>query len=197
MWVRTSYIYFPNISWTPWVLDAITDPYLGPSSWLHPVSFCPESVCAIWHLRSDGHWLQFDAAGVPELGCGEEGNFSANSSILMLMAVSAARPLGSSVLFQVNHEAAPLWVSPMVLLLSCESIMVVRGPWSEAAPGQVPPHPVLLSVSLLFLVWSCHFLSARLHLQTKKRTLEKVSLLVRRSGWVSREKASGVVTRAV
>ena len=53
---------------------------------------------------------------------------SANSSVLMLMAVSAARPLGSSVLFQVNHEAAPLWVSPMVLLLSCESIMVVRGP---------------------------------------------------------------------
>ena len=62
---------------------------------------------------------------------------SANSSVLILMAVSAARPLGSSVLFQVNHEAALLWVSPMVLLLSCESIMVVRGPCSEAAPGQV------------------------------------------------------------
>ena len=36
--VRTSYIYFSNISWTPWVLDPITNPYLGPSSWLHPVS---------------------------------------------------------------------------------------------------------------------------------------------------------------
>ena len=53
---------------------------------------------------------------------------SANSSVLKVMVVSAARLLGSSVLFQVNHEAAPLWVSPVVVLLSCESIMVVRGP---------------------------------------------------------------------
>ena len=36
--VRTSYIYFSNISWTPWVLDPITNPFLGPSSWLHPAS---------------------------------------------------------------------------------------------------------------------------------------------------------------
>ena len=37
--VRTSYIYFSNISWTPWVLDPITNPFLGPSSWLHPASW--------------------------------------------------------------------------------------------------------------------------------------------------------------
>ena len=98
--------------------------------------FCPPSglcsvlslsvasgICAVMVIGSNSM-----AAGVPELGCGEEGNFSANSSILILMAVSAARPLGSSVLFQVNHEAALLWVSPMVLLLSCESMVVVRGP---------------------------------------------------------------------
>ena len=36
--VRTSYIHFSNISWTPWVLDPITNPFLGPSSWLHPAS---------------------------------------------------------------------------------------------------------------------------------------------------------------
>ena len=36
--VRTSYTYFSSISWKPWVLDPITNPYLGPSSWLHPVS---------------------------------------------------------------------------------------------------------------------------------------------------------------
>ena len=82
--------------------------------------------------------------------------YSANSSILIIMAVSAARLLGSSVLFQVNHEAALLWVSPMVLLLF------------EAVLGQVPPQVVLLS-----LVLSCHFFSARLHLHTKKGTLEK------------------------
>ena len=27
-------LYFFNISWTPRVLDPITNPYLGPSSWL-------------------------------------------------------------------------------------------------------------------------------------------------------------------
>ena len=36
--VRTSYIHFSNISWTPRVLDPITNPFLGPSSWLHPDS---------------------------------------------------------------------------------------------------------------------------------------------------------------
>ena len=36
--VRTSYIHFSNISWTPRVLDPITNPFLGPSSWLHPAS---------------------------------------------------------------------------------------------------------------------------------------------------------------
>ena len=36
--VRTSYIHFSNISWTPWVLDPITSPFLGPPSWLHPAS---------------------------------------------------------------------------------------------------------------------------------------------------------------
>ena len=36
--VRTSYIYFSKISWTPWVLEPITNSFLGPSSWLHPVS---------------------------------------------------------------------------------------------------------------------------------------------------------------
>ena len=28
--VRTSYIHFSNISWTPRVLDPITNPFLGP-----------------------------------------------------------------------------------------------------------------------------------------------------------------------
>ena len=36
--IRTSYIHFSNISWTPRVLDPITNPFLGPSSWLHPAS---------------------------------------------------------------------------------------------------------------------------------------------------------------
>ena len=36
--VRTSYIHFSNISWTPRALDPITNPFLGPSSWLHPAS---------------------------------------------------------------------------------------------------------------------------------------------------------------
>ena len=38
--VKTSYIHFSNISWTPRVLDPITNPFLGPSSWLHPASLC-------------------------------------------------------------------------------------------------------------------------------------------------------------
>ena len=36
--VRTSYTHFSNISWTPRALDPITNPFLGPSSWLHPAS---------------------------------------------------------------------------------------------------------------------------------------------------------------
>ena len=32
------YIYISNISWTPWALDPITNPFLWPSSWLHPAS---------------------------------------------------------------------------------------------------------------------------------------------------------------
>ena len=36
-WGHPIYI-FSNISWTPWVLDPIKNPYLGPSSWLHPVT---------------------------------------------------------------------------------------------------------------------------------------------------------------
>ena len=36
--VGTSSIHFSNISWTPRVLDPITNPFLGPSSWLHPAS---------------------------------------------------------------------------------------------------------------------------------------------------------------
>ena len=51
--VRTSYMYFSNISWTPWVLDPITNPYLGPS-WLHPVSgvggLCKQYGCLITML---------------------------------------------------------------------------------------------------------------------------------------------------
>ena len=35
--VKTSYMYFSNISWTCRVLDPITHPYLKPASWLHPV----------------------------------------------------------------------------------------------------------------------------------------------------------------
>ena len=37
--VRTSHIF--NTSWTPWVLDPITNPYLG-APWLHPVSWIQE-----------------------------------------------------------------------------------------------------------------------------------------------------------
>ena len=32
------YIFFSNISWTPGVLDPITNPYLGRPSWLYPVT---------------------------------------------------------------------------------------------------------------------------------------------------------------
>ena len=53
--VRTSYIYFSNISQTPWVLDPITNPFLGPSSWLHPASRAPPrwmmTTCCMVYLR--------------------------------------------------------------------------------------------------------------------------------------------------
>ena len=57
MGVRASYIYFSNISWTPWVLDPITNPYWGPPSWLHPVTvwfmdFWFSNIWAIWKLSS-------------------------------------------------------------------------------------------------------------------------------------------------
>ena len=38
--LRTSYIFFSNISWTPWVLDPIINPYLPTSPWLPPVTIC-------------------------------------------------------------------------------------------------------------------------------------------------------------
>ena len=54
--VRTSYIYFSNISWTPWVLDPVTNPFLGPSSWLHPASQgVGEILKAITGWRVMGH----------------------------------------------------------------------------------------------------------------------------------------------
>ena len=104
---------------------------------------------------------------VPVLGCGKEGTVTFWScSVLYRIAVSASWLRGIPVLFPVTHEAAPLWFRCVVLLLSCEAAGLSR-PCSESAPGQVPPQVVLL-----ILLWSCHFLSARLHLHTKKRTLE-------------------------
>ena len=57
--MRTFYIHFSNISWTPRVLDPITNPFLGPSSWLHPASsgdlqgrttvLARLMECQIWH----------------------------------------------------------------------------------------------------------------------------------------------------
>ena len=47
--VSISYIHFSNISWTRRVLDPITNPFLGPSSWLHPAS---EVTGQKAHLRS-------------------------------------------------------------------------------------------------------------------------------------------------
>ena len=40
---------FSNISWTLWVLDPITNPFLGPSSWLHPASPWPTFSFPHWH----------------------------------------------------------------------------------------------------------------------------------------------------
>ena len=45
----TSYTHFSNISWTPRVLDPITNPFLGPSSWLHPASLGARGSTR-WHL---------------------------------------------------------------------------------------------------------------------------------------------------
>ena len=56
--MRTSYIHFSNISWTPRVLDPITNPFLGPSSWLHPASvlicFCYAMYFKLCILHSVG-----------------------------------------------------------------------------------------------------------------------------------------------
>ena len=89
------------------------------------------SVSGVECLAFRVHGLTWVVGTVWDWGRGvgkKETLCSASSSILILMAVSAARPLGSSVLFQVHHEAALLWVSPTVLLLSCESMVVVREP---------------------------------------------------------------------
>ena len=65
--VRTSYIYFSNISWTPWGLDPITNSFLGPSCWLHPASitltvvecFLPHQLHAPW-MSSHSYFLSQD-----------------------------------------------------------------------------------------------------------------------------------------
>ena len=114
---------------------------------------------------------------VPVLGCGKEGTVIFGvAPFWYRIAVSASWLRGIPVLFQVTHEAAPLWFRCVVLLLSCEAAGLSR-PCSESAPGHVPPEVVLL-----ILLWSCHFLSAPLHLHTKKRTLENGPLWVRSSG---------------
>ena len=104
---------------------------------------------------------------VPVLGCGKGGTVIFWScSVLYRIAVSASWLRAIPVLSLLTHETAPLWFRCVVLLLSCEAAGLSR-PCSESAPGHVPPEVVLL-----ILLWSCHFLSARLHLHTKKRTLE-------------------------
>ena len=53
--VRTSYIYFSNISWTPRALDPITNPFLGPSTWLHPASIPPFRFTTLYnHIKDNG-----------------------------------------------------------------------------------------------------------------------------------------------
>ena len=46
-WGHPIYI-FSNISWTPWVLDPITNPSLRPSSWLHPASIW---ILLFWQIN--------------------------------------------------------------------------------------------------------------------------------------------------
>ena len=55
--VRTSYIHCSNISWTPRVLDPITNPFLGPSSWLHPASYLGERLLSLSCLTPDNTWI--------------------------------------------------------------------------------------------------------------------------------------------
>ena len=50
--VRTSYIYCSSISWTPWVLDPMTNPYLGYPCWRHPVTVSGWFKCIIFKLTS-------------------------------------------------------------------------------------------------------------------------------------------------
>ena len=55
--VRTSYIHFSNISWTPRALDPIINPFLGPSSWLHPASTSPVSQLGSRFSFKPGNFL--------------------------------------------------------------------------------------------------------------------------------------------
>ena len=74
--VRTSYIFFSNISWTPWVLDPITNPYLGPHSWLHLVTW-----------RGVGEWLlKWGEIGEPL------GNAKKSKPILQLVKTKKQKP---------------------------------------------------------------------------------------------------------
>ena len=45
-------IYFSNISWTPWVLDPITNPYLERCSWLHPVTMWDGGRDWVMHVQA-------------------------------------------------------------------------------------------------------------------------------------------------
>ena len=77
--LRTSYIYFSNISWTPWVLDPITNPFLGPSSWLHPTSIInmfflisnPGTYTFLWDLA-------FIQVALSFIHCSQSGYFCAS-----------------------------------------------------------------------------------------------------------------------
>ena len=89
--VRTSYIYFSNISWTPWVLDPITNPYLGSPLLAAPcykTAHCPLlSVHSDTVQTDDLSFMQADAIhflvsvtrthrGQPEIMDGKEIIFS-------------------------------------------------------------------------------------------------------------------------
>ncbi|KAF6072913.1 hypothetical protein HJG60_010009 [Phyllostomus discolor] len=107
------------------------------------------------------------------------------------MAVSAAWLLRRSLLFQANHEAAPLWVSSVVLLLSCEASGLPGGPEVGQPWGLLHLRLGCSAPSGLVLSLPLHS-AAHAH---KEAPFGKGAPL-RRSGWVSREKASGVVTTA-